>query len=125
MTVRTNTTRPFPDSTKLCIMAVYQRNYRDKHTGDLITCETYTYDFIFHGQRHKGSTECTTKTRAKAYEKALRERLERAWSGLPTEEPATRVRTVIVALKEYEAHYAVDHALKSVTLVKERGVHLQ
>jgi integrase len=106
-------------------MAVYQRTYRDKHTGALVTCETYTYDFIFHGQRHKGSTECTTKTRAKAYEKDLRERLERAWSGLPTEKPAARVRTVTVALNEYEDHYVVDHAPKSVALVKERGAHLR
>jgi hypothetical protein len=68
-------------------MAVYQRTYRDKQTGALVTCETFTYDFIFHGQRHKGSTECTTKTRAKAYEKDLRERLERALSGFPRKCP--------------------------------------
>jgi hypothetical protein len=51
--------------------------------------------------------------------------LEREWSGLPTEKPATRVRTVTVALNEYEDHYAVDHAPKSLALVKERGAHLR
>jgi integrase len=106
-------------------MAVYQRTYRDKHTGELVTCATFIYDFIFHGQRYKGSTECTTKTRAKAYEKDQRERLERAFTGLPTEEPDRRVRTVSVALSEYEKHYAVDHKKKSVDLVKERGAHLR
>jgi integrase len=39
--------------------------------------------------------------------------------------PAARVRTVSVALSEYEGHYAVDHALKSLAMVKERGVHLR
>jgi hypothetical protein len=116
MTVRTKHFQPLPHSTKLDRMAVYQRTYRDKNTGDLVTCETFMYDYIFHGQRYKGSTECTTKTRAKAFEKDMRERLERAWSGLPTEKPAARVRMVAVALNEYEEHYGVDHARKSVAL---------
>jgi hypothetical protein len=94
-------------------------------TGEIAACETFTYDFIFHGQRYKGSTECTTKTRAKAYEKDLRDRLERAWSGLPTEKPEMRVRSVNLALDEYQKHYTVGHALKSMALVKERGAHLR
>jgi hypothetical protein len=38
-----------PNCYKLYVMAVYQRTYRDKHTSALVTCETFTYDFIFHG----------------------------------------------------------------------------
>jgi integrase len=106
-------------------MAVYRRGYRGKNTGEIAKCGVFAYDFHFHGQRFRGSTECTTKTRAKAFEKDLRERLERAFSGLPMERPAARVRTVQVALDEYEKHYAVDRAPKSVALVEERGAHLR
>jgi hypothetical protein len=106
-------------------MAVYQRTYRDKQTGELVQCETFTYDFIFNGKRYKGPTECTTKTRAKAYEKDYRQRLERALSGLPTEKPDGRVRTVSAALNEYKQQYPVDHASKSLAWIQERGAHLQ
>jgi integrase len=106
-------------------MAVYQRTYRDKRTGEAVTCETFTYEFIFQGRRHRGPTDCTTKTRAKVYEQDVRQRLERALCGLPTEKPEMRVRSVNVALDEYQEHYTVGHALKSVALVKERGAHLR
>jgi integrase len=105
-------------------MAVYRRKYRDK-SGQMVLCETFNYDFIFHGQRYRGSTDCTTKTRAKAFEDDLRKRLERGLAGMPTEETENRVRTVSVALNDYEEHYAVDHAAKSVAWVKERGAHLR
>src|SRR5215831_7900446 len=106
-------------------MAVYQRTFKDKTTGSKLQCAVFNYDFFFHGQRYRGSTDCTSKTRAKAYEDDLRKRLERGLAGLPVEQPETRVRTVTSALAEYEQHYAVDHAPKSVALVKERGVHLK
>lgn len=109
----------------LTAMAVYQRKYRDKNTGKLERCETYNYDFFFNGERYRGSTECTGKTRAKAFEKDMKERLERALAGLPTDKPDTRIRTVTVALNDYEEHYSVDHASKSVALVEERGAHLR
>jgi integrase len=44
---------------------------------------------------------------------------------MPTEEPEKRVRTVAVALDDYESHYRVDHAKRSTEIVKERGAHLQ
>jgi integrase len=44
---------------------------------------------------------------------------------MPVEQPAQRVRTVTVALHDYEAHYAVGHAPKSLAWVKERGAHLR
>jgi hypothetical protein len=106
-------------------MAVYQRSYRDKHTGALVPCETYTYDFIFRGQRYRGPTDCTSKTRAKAFEEDLRKRLERGLAGMPTEEPENRVRTVSAALNDYEEHYAVDHAANSIILLKTCGLHLR
>jgi integrase len=105
-------------------MSIFPRTYKDKN-GVTKTCATYNYDFIFHGQRYRGSTDCTTKTRAKAFEDDLRKRLERGLAGMPVEQPAARVRTVTVALDEYQQHYAVDHALRSVALVKERGAHLR
>jgi integrase len=106
-------------------MAVYRRKYLDKNTGERALCEIYSYDFIFHNQRYRGSTECTTKTRAKAYEDDLRKRLERGLAGMPTEDVENRVRTVSVALTDYEKHYAVDHAPKSLAWVRERGAHLR
>jgi integrase len=104
---------------------VYRRKYKAKNTGRSLECRTYNYDFIFRGRRYRGSTDCTTKTRAKAFEKDFRERLERALSGLPTEKPDGRVRTVSAALNEYEEHYAIDHAPGSLAWVKERGAHLR
>src|SRR5262245_59574814 len=94
-------------------MAVYQRKYRDKGTGEITKCGVFAYDFLFHGQRYRGSTDCTSKTRAKAYEDDLRKRLERGLAGMPVEEPALRVRTVSRVLDDFERHYAVDHAPKS------------
>ena len=44
---------------------------------------------------------------------------------MPTEEPKLRVRTVAVALDDFERHYAVDHAKKSLALIEERGAHLR
>jgi integrase len=104
---------------------VYRRKYKDKNTGQMVRCEIYNYDFLFHGQRYRGSTDCTSKTRAQAFEKDFRERLERALAGLPTEKPDGRVRTVSAALNEYEAHYGVDHAQNSQRWVKDRGAHLR
>jgi integrase len=105
-------------------MSVFRRSYKDKN-GAVQTCDVYNYDFIFHGQRYRGSTDCGTKTRAKAFEDDLRKRLERGLAGLPVDQPAARIRTANVALDEYERSYAVDHAPKSVALVKERGTHLR
>jgi hypothetical protein len=48
---------------------------KEKSTGKLMKCGIYNYDFVFNGQRNRGSTECTGNTRAKQFEKDLRERL--------------------------------------------------
>jgi integrase len=106
-------------------MAVFQRKYRDKKTGRMMRCEVYSYYFIFHGQRYRGSTECTTKTRAKAFADDLRKRLERGLAGMPTEEPETRVRTVASALNDYQLDYSVGHAPTSIAWVADRGAHLR
>lgn len=106
-------------------VAVYQRKYRDKNTGELVACEVYNYDFVFAGQRYRGSTECKKKTTAKQFESDMKARLERALTGLPTEQPVSRVRTVSMALRDYEEHYAVDHAPKSAVLVKYCAMHLR
>jgi integrase len=106
-------------------MAVFRRTYKDSTTGKTRKCKTYNYDFFFHAQRHRGSTDCTTRTRAKVFVDDLRKRLERGLVGLPVEQPEARVRTVRVALDEYEPHYAVDHTAASVAIVKERGAHLR
>jgi integrase len=106
-------------------MAVFQRSYKDKESGTTRTCKTYAYDFEFHGQRYRGSTDCTSRTRARAYEDDLRKRLERGLAGMPTEQVALRVRTVSTALNDFERHYGVDHAPKSLALVEQRGAHLR
>jgi integrase len=105
-------------------MAVFRRKYKDK-SGAWRMCDVYNYDFLFHGQRYRGSTKCSSRTRAKAYEDDLRKRLERGLAGMPSEEPGKRVRTVSASLIEYEDHYAVDHATNSVTLLKTCSAHLR
>jgi integrase len=110
---------------RLSEMAVFQRTYKDKATGAQRRCDVFSYDFIFAGVRYRGSTNMTSKTRARVFEDDLKKRLERALAGMPVEEPAKRVRTVSAALDNYEAHFGVDHAKRSTDIVKERGVHLR
>jgi hypothetical protein len=67
----------------------------------------------------------TRKTLAAKFEKDERLRIERAFAGLPTEQPVQRIRTVPVALKAYQKGYATGHREKSVAWVKDRAAHVE
>lgn len=106
-------------------MAVYRPKYRDPKTGKLVASQVWWYEFTFAGKRYRGSTKETRKTLAGEFEKGERLRIERAFAGLPTEQPAQRVRTVSEALKSYRKAYDTGHREKSVSWVKERTAHVE
>src|SRR5690242_8188266 len=99
-------------------MAVYRPTYTrssDDGTKETKTSEVYWYDFIYAGNRYRGSTKETLKTLAKEFEKDQRRQLARAYAGLPpTEEPAQRIRRVTEVLQDYRTGYEVTHREKSV-----------
>ena len=65
----------------------------------------YICEFVYQGKRFQESTGATSKTVAKEYEKRRKAEMERAAAGLPTEQKATRIRTVNDVVKSYEAGY--------------------
>ena len=69
-------------------MAVYKRKRKGK------TSKFYICEFVYQGKRFQESTGATSKTVAKEYEKRRRAEMERAAAGLPTEQKASRIRTV-------------------------------
>jgi hypothetical protein len=69
-------------------MAVYKPNRKGE------TSKYYVCEFVYQGKRFQESTGATTKTLAKEYEKRRRAEMERAAAGLPTQQRATRIRTV-------------------------------
>src|ERR1700682_443791 len=72
-------------------MAVYARGPK----------KIYYTDFWFAGQRIQESTKTTRLTLAREYEKSKRLSLERAFSGLPAEQPKRRIRTVLDCTRKY------------------------
>jgi len=106
-------------------MSVFQPKFTDRKTGERITSGVWWYEFTFAGKRYRGSTKETRKTLAGEFEKGERLRLERAFAGLPTEQPAQRVRTVSEALEAYREAYDTGHREKSVSWVKERTAHVE
>jgi len=106
-------------------MSVYLPKYRDPKSGELKRQSIYWLKFTFAGKLYRESSKCTRKTMAEEVEKKRLLALERAYAGLPTEKPEHRVRSVKLALKEYEDRYGVNHRPKSVAWVKERVVHIE
>src|SRR5262249_17379397 len=86
---------------------------------------TYWYEFIYRGRRIQESAGTTSKTVAREAEKNRRKELERASVGLPSQQPAERIRSISALLKTYEAAYGVNHRTKSVLVVKNRGAHIE
>jgi len=105
-------------------MAVYRPTYRDPKTGKQKQSATWWYGFTFAGQRIQESAKTTRKTIATEAEKNRRKELEKAYAGIPSEKPEHRIRTVSVALAEYENSYAPNHRPKAVAWVKERTAHV-
>lgn len=106
-------------------MALFRPKYPDPKTGKLTKVRVWWYDFVFAGQRYRGSTKEARKTLAAEFEKGERLRIERAFAGLPTEQPVQRIRTVSVALKAYQKGYATGHREKSIAWVKDRTAHVE
>lgn len=106
-------------------MAVYRPKYRDPKTGKLVESTIWWCEFTFAGKRHRASTKESRKTLAAEFEKNERLRIERAFAGLPTEQPKQRIQTVSQALKAYRKGYETGHREKSVSWVKERTAHVE
>ena len=105
-------------------MSVYRPTYRDPKTGKQKQSATWWYGFTFAGQRIQESAKTTRKTIAKQAEENRRLELEKAYAGIPSEKPERRIRTVSIALAEYETSYAPNHRPKAIAWVKERTAHI-
>jgi integrase len=95
-------------------MAVY-RPKRNGHTSKYYVCE-----FVYQGKRFQESTGATSRTVAKAYEERRKAELERAAAGLPTDQKASRIRTVSEVIKPYLEGYKLNHRPKSVLFAQGR-----
>jgi len=80
----------------------------------------YVCEFVIHGKRIQESTGTTSKTVAREYEKIRRSELERAAAGMPTEQKASRIRTVEEIVTPYLNGYELNHRAKSVLFSKGR-----
>jgi len=69
-------------------MAVYRPNRKGE------TSKYYVCEFVYQGKRFQESTGATSKTVAKEYEKRRKTEMERAAAGMPTDQKASRIRTV-------------------------------
>jgi integrase len=97
--------------------------YRPKRKSE--ASKFYVCEFIIHGKRIQESTGTTSKTVAKEYEKRRRAELERAATGMPTEQKTNRIRTVAEVVKPYLAGYELNHRVKSVLFSKGRLEHVR
>jgi integrase len=97
--------------------------YKPKRKGD--ASKYYVCEFIIHGKRIQESTGTTSKTVAKEYEKRRRAELERAATGMPTEQKTNRIRTVAEVVKPYLAGYELNHRAKSVLFSRGRLAHVR
>ena len=86
--------------------------YRPKRNGEV--SKYYVCEFVYQGKRFQESTGATSKTVAREYEKRRKAEMERAAAGLPTEQKATRIRTVAEVTKAYLNGYKLTHRLSSV-----------
>jgi integrase len=86
--------------------------YRPKRNGEV--SKYYVCEFVYQGKRFQESTGATSKTVAKEYEKRRKAEMERAAAGLPTEQKATRIRTVAEVTKAYLNGYKLTHRPSSV-----------
>ena len=105
-------------------MSVYRPTYPDKKTGKTKQSRVWWYHFTFAGRHVQESSKSTRKTIATEMEKKRRLELEQVYAGVTNAKPQQRVRTVAVALKEYQTAYSVNHRPKATAWVSERSQHL-
>jgi integrase len=86
--------------------------YKPKRKGE--TSKFYVCEFVYQGKRFQESTGATSKTVAKEYEKRRKAEMERAAAGMPTEQKATRIRTVADVIQPYQQGYKLSHRPQSV-----------
>jgi len=86
--------------------------YRPKRKGEV--SKYYVCEFVYQGKRFQESTGATSKTVAREYEKRRKAEMERAAAGLPTEQKATRIRTVAEVTKTYLNGYKLTHRPSSI-----------
>jgi integrase len=106
-------------------MSVYQPTYKDPATGARIKSSVWWFKFRFGGRLIRESARTTRKTIAVEAERRRKLELERAFAGIPAEEPVKRIQTVSDVLKAYRANYPVNHRPKSVEVVENRSAHLE
>lgn len=92
--------------------------YRPKRKGQ--GSKYYVCEFVYQGKRFQESTGATSKTVAKEYEKRRKAEMQRAAAGLPTEQKATRIRTVADVVGPYLAGYKLAHRPKSILFATGR-----
>jgi integrase len=105
------------------IMSVYRPSYRDPKSGKLKRQAIWWYAFTFAGRRVQESSKTTRKTIAVEMEKKRRLELEQVYAGVSAK-PQQRIRTVTLAIKEYQTAYAVTHRQKATAWVRERSQHV-
>jgi integrase len=85
-----------------------------------VSSKFYVCEFVYQGKRFQESTGATSKTVAKEYEKRRKAEMERAAAGLPTEQKATRIRTVADAVDPYLKGYTLNHRPQSILFATGR-----
>ncbi len=105
-------------------MALFQPKFTDKKTGKRIKSRIWWYEFVYVGERIRGSAKTTRRTVAAKAEEDHRLRLERAHAGMSTEAPKQRIKTVADVLKAYHGQYGVNHRDNSLVIVANRSKHL-
>lgn len=96
--------------------------YRPKRKGD--SSKFYICEFVYLGKRFQESTGATTKTVAKEYERRRKAELERAAAGLPTDQKASRIRTVAEVVEPYLEGYKLSHRQGSISFSQQRLRHV-
>jgi integrase len=86
--------------------------YRPKRKGE--SSKFYICEFVYQGKRFQESTGATSKTVAKEYEKRRKAEMQRAAAGMPTDQKASRIRTVAEVVRPYLEGYKLNHRAKSV-----------
>src|SRR5215470_11809175 len=97
--------------------------YRPKRNGQV--SKFYVCEFVYQGKRFQESTGATSKTVAKEYEKRRKAEMERAAAELPTDQKATRIRTVNDVVAAYLEGYKLNHRPKSVLFATGRLKQVQ
>ena len=100
-------------------MAVFQRTYRDKKTGEVKRTKVWYYKFIFAGRMIKESAKTTRKTVAKEAEKARRRELEEGFNGI-ADARDDRIRPIRELAADFLKDYRVRHKQRSIRPVSDK-----